>query len=89
MFNFSFGGDVDTYLLEITLGNTVVERNQMSTVGIMAQQQYLNICESIGQDSRPMKCTISKQEIMPSSKMFTYVVDFANNSYINEFGGLK
>ena len=89
MFNFSFGGDVEIYLIEITLGNKVVERNQMTTIGLMVQQQYMDICNAVGQDSRPMKCVISKKIQLENEKFFTYRVDFCNNSYIKEFGGFE
>jgi len=79
-----FDGMTEEVIIEVQLGNQVVERTQMPL--IFAKQQFLNILNQIMNDSRPMKITCLRSEYTESGKKLENSLTFKNMAFVRGFG---
>lgn len=75
----------DSYdvLLEIYLGNAAVQRQKMSMPSAILQAQFLQICQQLAQDNRPMGCKMERYEEVwdnfeGKTKPVAYAIEFKN-----------
>lgn len=62
-FDFGFGGFVqEQYLLEIFVGNQLVQSRKVDMSPIVAQQQFIQLCQQAKESGQPMTIKMSKDE---------------------------
>jgi hypothetical protein len=87
--NYVFSGfdEVETYIVQIKLGNQIVQNVKYEMFPEMMKTQFFNLVQQIAKDQRPMsarcmkKVYVGKDENMPQD---VYVM-FGNNAYVNSF----
>lgn len=87
--NFGFEDNLETYILEIKLGNNI-QRQQLQGTPDMVQLQFMQLMQETGNTNQPIRLRISKQEEIwnqysQSRKILENYIQFANKSYMNSF----
>lgn len=59
-FGFNIFQSAESYVVKVYEGNVCVERQQISALPIMAQQQFMSLCEQVKSMGRPMKVRMVK-----------------------------
>ena len=58
MFCFSFNTDINNYMIQVKLGNEILKTQTISAPDIIVQQNFIELCQQVKQDSRPLKIKI-------------------------------
>ncbi len=87
--NFGFEDNLETYILEIKLGNNI-QRQQLQGTPDIVQLQFMQLMQEVGNTNQPIRIRISKQEKIwnqysQSRKILENYIQFANKSYMNSF----
>ena len=87
--NFGFEDDLETYILEIKLGNNI-QKQQLQGTPDMVQLQFIQLMQEVGNTNQPIRLRISKQEEIwnqysQSRKILENYIQFANKAYMNSF----
>ena len=87
--NFGFEDNLETYILEIKMGNNI-QRQQLQGTSDMVQLQFMQLVREVGNTNQPIRLRIIKQEEIwnqysQSTKILENYIQFANKSYMNSF----
>ena len=87
--NFGFEDNLETYILEIKMGNNI-QRQQLQGTSDMVQLQFMQLVREVGNTNQPIRLRIIKQEEIwnqysQSRKILENYIQFANKSYMNSF----
>lgn len=85
MFSFNMGLDIYNVILEVYIGNQLVNKQQMQAPKEILMMNYIKLAEQIGNDSRPMKVKMIRQESIwdnfaKKEKSLTCEIEFRNNA---------
>jgi len=77
--------ETETYLVEITIGNTI-KKQTINTIPIFAFQEFQNLILQLARDSRPCKVKFARNEQVwleqsQIFKIFENYVEFKNIAY--------
>ena len=87
--NFGFEDNLEIYILEIKMGNSI-QRQQLQGTPDMVQLQFMQLMQEVGNTNQPIRLRISKQEEIwnqysQSRKILENYIQFANKAYMNSF----
>ena len=87
--NFGFEDNLETYILEIKLGNNI-QKQQLQGTPDMVQLQFMQLMQEVGNTNQPIRLRISKQEEIwnqysQSRKILVNYIQFAHKAYMNSF----
>ena len=90
MFGFSFNTDINNYMIQVKLGNEILKTQTISAPDIIVQQNFIELCQQVKQDSRPLKIKIFyNDEIFDeydnSTKKIENSIEYTNQAYLNSF----
>jgi hypothetical protein len=85
-FNFNpFGNNTnETCIIEVQLGNAVVEKQEMPLV--FAKEQMTQAIHNMARDSRPMQIKCIRYDYTEEDKKLENSLAFQNNAFIKNFG---
>jgi len=70
--------------IEVTLGDTIIEKSSLPVV--FARNQFMQMVKQLSQDSRPIKIVCYRKEYTDEGLELQNSLIFKNNSYIKAFG---
>lgn len=85
MFRFNMGMDIYNVILEVYIGEQLVNKQQMQAPKEMLMINFIQLAEQIGNDSRPMKVRMARQESIwdrfeQRERVLTNEIEFRNNA---------
>jgi hypothetical protein len=82
-FGFNPFENMENVIVEIQLGNQVVEQNQMPLP--FAKQQFAQLVKQISRDPRPMQAKCYLDDYTEDGKRLANYLAFQNTSFMREF----
>ena len=83
-FNFNpFGNMAETAIIEVRLGNTIVEKQEMPLM--FAKEQMAQAIQNMSRDSRPMQIKCIRYDYTEEDKKIENSLAFQNNVFIKNF----
>lgn len=82
--DFGFG-DTEQVILEIYLGNQLIQKQQLNAPLEILKMQFMGLVQDIAQNNKPMKCKIIKYDIIwdqyeKEQKIIENYIEFRNKA---------
>lgn len=79
-------GEMFPLKVTITLGNQIIQQQEVQIPELFAQQNIIQTIQQIAQDKRPMWVKFETPYYTDDNKVLMNEINFYNNTYFNEFG---